>query len=262
MNFSVSISVTSVKTRSIILYHREGALWCSVDFFSKGSYFATKKSAWILCCCYAVTRQLCRHLWVQNFGNFRGKSIVCADSGQTCWCFRVGPVWDTTVFSDIDNSGNCSVAMVYKNKGCLALQDPRVCAQMHQLHKAGKSKIWTISNQQQWLHQWPYQWNVGMTALVHNSSVDGDDQGNCQKTFSERQCSWFPGGQAIWVNTAAVSLFSISLSTSCGSRWKWATTVQFRKYCCFGRLNSLHFHRETTKIQGWSCGFLSWFLYS
>lgn len=100
-----------------------------------------------------------------------------------------------------------------------------------------------------------------MTALVHNSSVDGDDQGSCQKTFSERQCSWFPGGQAIWVNTAAVSLFSVSLSTSYRSRWKRATTAPFRKYCCFGRSNSQHFHRETTKIQGRSLRVPDWIFY-
>lgn len=102
---------------------------------------------------------------------------------------------------------------------------------------------------------------MGMTALVHNSSVDEDDQGSCQKTFSERRCSWFPGGQAIWVNTAAVSLFSVSLSTSYGSRWKRATTAPFRKYCCFGRSNSQHFHRETTKIQGWSLRVPDWIFY-
>lgn len=145
MNFSVSISVSSVKTGSIIFCHREGALCRFIHFFPKSSYFATKKAAWILCCCYVVTRQLCRHLWY--FRNFRGKSTVCADSGQTCWCSWVGPVWDTTVFPDIDNAG--SVAMVYKNKGSLVLQDLSVCAQMHQLHREGKSKISTISNQQQ-----------------------------------------------------------------------------------------------------------------
>lgn len=147
MTFSVSISVSSVKTGSTIFYYREGALWRSIHFFSKGSYFATKKAACIVCCCYAVTRQLCRHLWAQNFRNFRGKSTVCGDSGQTWWCSWVASVWEITVFPDRNNAG--SAAMVYKNKGSLVWHDPSACAQMHQLHKEGKGKIWTISNQQQ-----------------------------------------------------------------------------------------------------------------
>lgn len=73
-----------------------------------------------------------------------------------------------------------------------------------------------------------------------------------KRFLKDSECNQFPGGRAIRVNTAAVSLFYVSLPTSYGSRWKWATTVPFRKYCCFGRSSSQHLHRETTKIQGWS----------
>ena len=66
----------------------------------------------------------------------------------------------------------------------------------------------------------------------------GGDKGSSQKTFSEKLCGWFPGGQAICFKTAAMGLFAVSLSTSFGSRWKRATIVVFRKYCCFGRSSS------------------------
>lgn len=98
---------------------------------------------------------------------------------------------------------------------------------------------------------------------MHNSLVDGDDQGSCQKTFSEKKTvvdfledKQLASTQLQW--TYFISLYPLHLDPDGKGLRLWCSEVIT---ALEGQAHKKHFQKETAKIQGCSVQLLDSFFF-